>query len=158
MALNYQSGGLIQDSNWPMPAFYFQVKIDGISGALGFQKVSGLEAKTNFVAYSHGNTKQSHDYNIAGRTVYTDATFEKGVFSGDTDLFEWWRNNLSTAVKRNVQIDLLNADGDAEITWKLENAVPVQMTFSELDSQKTWGPAIEKLVVKYNSFEIISLF
>ena len=53
MALNYQSGGLIQDSNWPMPAFYFQVKIDGISGALGFQKVSGLEAKTNFVAYSH---------------------------------------------------------------------------------------------------------
>ena len=61
-------------------------------------------------------------------------------------------------VKRNVQIDLLNADGDAEISWKLENAVPVQMTFAELDSQKTGGAAIEKLVVKYNSFEIISLF
>ena len=98
--------------NYPLPAFYFQVKIDGISGALGFQKVSGLEAKTNFVSYSHGNTKQSYDYNIAGRTVYTDATLEKGVFSGDTDLFEWWKNNLSTAVKRNVQIDLLNEDGN----------------------------------------------
>ena len=64
-------------SNYPLPAFYFQVRIDGISGALGFQKVSGLEAKTNFISYSHGNTKQSYDYNIAGRTVYTDATLEK---------------------------------------------------------------------------------
>ena len=142
--------------NYPLPAFYFQVKIDGISGALGFQKVSGLEAKTNFVSYSHGNTKQSYDYNIAGRTVYTDATLEKVVFSGDTDLFRWWKNNLSTAVKRNVQIDLLNEDGDVEISWKLEDAVPLQMTFAELDSQKKGGPAIEKLVVKYNSLEIIS--
>ena len=144
-------------SNYPLPAFYFQVRIDGISGALGFQKVSGLEAKTNFISYSHGNTKQSYDYNIAGRTVYTDATLEKGVFSGDTDLFKWWKNNLSTAVKRNVQIDLLNENGDAEISWKLEDAVPLQMTFAELDSQKKGGPAIEKLVVKYNSLEIISL-
>ena len=143
-------------SNYPLPAFYFQVRIDGISGALGFQKVSGLEAKTNFVSYSHGNTKQSYDYNIAGRTVYTDATLEKGVFSGETDLFKWWKNNLSTAVKRNVQIDLLNENGDAEISWKLEDAVPLQMTFAELDSQKKGGPAIEKLVVKYNSLEIIS--
>ncbi len=143
-------------SNYPLPAFYFQVRIDGISGALGFQKVSGLEAKTNFISYSHGNTKQSYDYNIAGRTVYTDATLEKGVFSGDTDLFKWWKNNLSTAVKRNVQIDLLNENGDAEISWKLEDAVPLQMTFAELDSQKKGGPAIEKLVVKYNSLEIIS--
>ena len=143
-------------SNYPLPAFFFQVRIDGISGALGFQKVSGLEAKTNFVSYSHGNTKQSYDYNIAGRTVYTDATLEKGVFSGDTDLFEWWKNNLSTAVKRNVQIDLLNEDGNVEISWKLEDAVPLQMTFAELDSQKKGGPAIEKLVVKYNSLEIIS--
>ena len=144
-------------SNYPLPAFYFQVRIDGISGALGFQKVSGLEAKTNFISYSHGNTKQSYDYNIAGRTVYTDATLEKGVFSGETDLFKWWKNNLSTAVKRNVQIDLLNENGDAEISWKLEDAVPLQMTFAELDSQKKGGPAIEKLVVKYNSLEIISL-
>ena len=103
--------------NYPLPAFYFKVRIDGISGALGFQKVSGLEAKTNFVSYSHGNTKQSYDYNIAGRTVYTDATLEKGVFSGDIDLFEWWKNNLSTAVKRNVQIDLLNEDSDVAVSY-----------------------------------------
>ena len=40
-------------SNYPLPAFYFQVRIDGISGALGFQKVSGLEAKlTSFLTHT----------------------------------------------------------------------------------------------------------
>jgi|TARA_B110000046_G_scaffold185530_1_gene227566 phage tail-like protein len=158
MALNYQSGGLIQDSNWPMPSFYFQVQIDEFPDALGFQKVTGLEAKTNFVSYSHGNSLQPYDYNIPGRTVFSDVTLEKGIFSGDTDLFQWWKNNLIEAKPSKVQIFLLNEDGDSEMSWVLDNAIPVQITFGELDSQKKGGPAIEKLVMKYSNLEIISLY
>ena len=77
------------DLSYPLPMFHFKVEIENMQGHTSFQKVSGLEAKTNFVKYSHGNTKQSHDYNIPGRTVFTDVTLEKGIFVGDKALYEW---------------------------------------------------------------------
>lgn len=142
------------DLSYPLPMFHFKVEIENMQGHTSFQKVSGLEAKTNFVKYSHGNTKQSHDYNIPGRTVFTDVTLEKGIFVGDKALYEWWKENLSVPSKKAVTIMLLNPSQDTAITWTLNDAMPVQITFSELDSQKTGSPAIEKLILKCNTIDV----
>jgi|GEM_PF-133077 phage tail-like protein len=142
------------DLSYPLPMFHFKVEIENMQGHTSFQKVSGLEAKTNFVKYSHGNTKQSHDYNIPGRTVFTDVTLEKGIFVGDKALYEWWKENLSVPSKKVVTIMLLNPSQDTAITWTLNDAMPVQITFSELDSQKTGSPAIEKLILKCNTIDV----
>jgi len=117
------------DLSYPLPMFHFKVEIENMQGHTSFQKVSGLEAKTNFVKYSHGNTKQSHDYNIPGRTVFTDVTLEKGIFVGDKALYEWWKENLSVPSKKVVTIMLLNPSQDTAITWTLNDAMPVQITF-----------------------------
>jgi len=142
------------DLSYPLPMFHFKVEIENMQGHTSFQKVSGLEAKTNFVKYSHGNTKQSHDYNIPGRTVFTDVTLEKGIFVGDKALYDWWKENLSVPSKKAVTIMLLNPSQDTVITWTLNDAMPVQITFSELDSQKTGSPAIEKLILKCNTIDV----
>ena len=145
---------------WPLPAFYFQVEIG--QSVFQFQKVTGLEAKTNFLSYSHGNSKQNYDYNIAGRTVYGDVTMEKGVFSKDVRLFEWWKNNLIEAKPQTVLIKLgsmASEDGKTkfspEMSWSLSAAIPVQINFSEMDSQKKGAPAIEKLVIKFADMVVI---
>ena len=145
---------------WPLPAFYFQVEIG--QSVFQFQKVTGLEAKTNFIKYSHGNSKQNYDYNIAGRTVYGDVTMEKGVFSKDVRLFEWWEKNLIKAEPQNVLIKLgsmASEDGKTkfspEMSWSLSAAIPVQINFSEMDSQKKGAPAIEKLVIKFADMVVI---
>ena len=145
---------------WPLPAFYFQVEIG--QSVFQFQKVTGLEAKTNFLTYSHGNSKQNYDYNIAGRTVYGDVTMEKGVFSKDVRLFEWWKNNLIEAKPQTVLIKLgsmASEDGKTkfspEMSWSLSAAIPVQINFSEMDSQKKGAPAIEKLVIKFADMVVI---
>ena len=145
---------------WPLPAFYFQVEIG--QSVFQFQKVTGLEAKTNFLSYSHGNSKQNYDYNIAGRTVYGDVTMEKGVFSKDVRLFEWWEKNLIKAEPQNVLIKLgsmASEDGKTkfspEMSWSLSAAIPVQINFSEMDSQKKGAPAIEKLVIKFADMVVI---
>jgi phage tail-like protein len=145
---------------WPLPAFYFQVEIG--QSVFQFQKVTGLEAKTNFIKYSHGNSKQNYDYNIAGRTVYGDVTMEKGVFSKDVRLFEWWKNNLIEAKPQTVLIKLgsmASEDGKTkfspEMSWSLSAAIPVQINFSEMDSQKKGAPAIEKLVIKFADMVVI---
>ena len=154
-----ENPGILQSSIWPLPAYYFKVEIDG--SQIMFQKVSGLEVKTNFVTYAHGNMNQPSNMNIAGRTVYEDVTLEKGYFVGNSDLYDWWKMNLSVAEKKTVVIKLMSRDGSdendrefPEITWTLSEAMQVQLTFPEMDSTNGSTPAIEKLVIRFNSMDV----
>ena len=87
---------------------------------------------------------------------------EKGVFSKDVRLFKWWEKNLIKAEPQNVLIKLgsmASEDGKTkfspEMSWELSAAIPVQINFSEMDSQKKGSPAIEKLVIKFADMVVI---
>ncbi|NQW28238.1 MAG: phage tail protein [Flammeovirgaceae bacterium] len=157
-SLNYT--GSTQNSNYPLPAYYFQVSIPSMwSLPWGFEKVSGLEVKTNVVKYAHGNINQPYNYNIMGRSEYSDITFERGVFAGNGDLYDWWYKNLSTPSPRQIIISLGSNDMGGfftpEVTWTLVDAMPVQLTFTELDAKNSSTPSVEKLVVCYRDMSIL---
>ena len=47
--------GEVQDSNWPLPKFYFSVTL-GSDDKVSFQEVDGLESETQVIEYRHGNS------------------------------------------------------------------------------------------------------
>ena len=46
-----------QDTNWPLPKFYFKVDFGGDSDS-AFQEVSGLDTETQIIEYRHGNSPE----------------------------------------------------------------------------------------------------
>ena len=59
-----------QDSVWPLPVFYFKVKI-GSLGEIAFKEVSGMDAEAQVIEYRHGNSPQFSTIKMAGIKKYT---------------------------------------------------------------------------------------
>ena len=87
--------GEAQSSIWPLPVFHFEVKIG--TEKWSFQEVTGLESKIEVLEYRHGKSKQPGNMKMPGRISVSDVTLKKGVFTGDTKLFDWFKkdNNAS---------------------------------------------------------------
>jgi phage tail-like protein len=142
-----------QDNNWPLPKFYFEVKVD--SGlAASFQEVSGLDAEVDVVEYRHGDSKIFSKIKMPGLKKYSDVTLKKGHFTKDVKFFEWFKlNNLNTIERKTVTISLLNESGAPEIVWTLTNAFPKQIKGTELNSGNSEA-AIETLVLAHEGLVV----
>ena len=46
-----------QDNVWPLPKFYFTVKVGDLFEAM-FQEVSGLDVEAQVIEYRHGNSPE----------------------------------------------------------------------------------------------------
>jgi hypothetical protein len=51
--------GSAHESVWPLPKFYFSVKLGSQDIAISFQEVSGLDTEAQIIEYRHGDSKQS---------------------------------------------------------------------------------------------------
>ena len=141
-----------QDDNWPLPKFYFEVKVDGLTAA--FQEVSGLDADVDVGEYRHGNSKGFSKIKMPGLKKYSDVTLKKGHFTKDISFFTWFaKNNLNTIERKTVVISLLNESGGVEIVWTLTNAFPKQVKGTELNSGSS-DPAIETLVLVHEGLTV----
>lgn len=144
--------GSSQNSNWPLPKFHFEVSFG--SEVWRFQEVSGLESEVEVLEYRHGKSKQLGVFKMPGLPKYTDATLKKGVFTGDTRLFNWYnKNNTSQAERKDVTITLLNHLHEPEIVWTLTNAFPKKIESTSLNSQGS-EIAVESIVLSYEELSI----
>lgn len=142
-----------QDELWPLPKFYFEVKVDN-GLAASFQEVSGLDAEVEVGEYRHGNSKVFSKIKMPGLKKYTDVTLKKGHFTKDVKFFEWFnQNTLNTIERKTVTISLLNEQGSPEIIWTLTNAFPKQVKGTELNSGSS-EPAIEQLVLAHEGLKV----
>lgn len=142
-----------QDELWPLPKFYFEVKVDN-GLAASFQEVSGLDAEVEVGEYRHGNSKVFSKIKMPGLKKYTDVTLKKGHFTKDVKFFEWFnQNTLNTIERKTVTISLLNENGAPEIVWTLTNAFPKQVKGTELNSGSS-EPAIETLVLAHEGLKV----
>lgn len=122
------------DTNWPLPKFYFSVKIGG-SPELSFQEVSGLETQTQVIEYRHGDDKQSSTVKMPGISKVGNVTLKKGVFAKDDTFWKWYSDIKMNIIKREVVIiKLLDESGNATMTWTLANAWPTKVTGTDLKS------------------------
>ena len=67
---------------------------------------------------------------------------------------ELWYLSLNTYQRLTVVIRLLNEEGEPEVTWQLNNAFPLQVTPTDVNSTASEA-AIETIVFAHEGLEVV---
>lgn len=127
--------GEAQDNVWPLPKFYFTVKLGSQDNTVSFQEISGLETETQAIEYRHGDSKQFSTIKMPGIAKHGNVTLKKGVFVKDNNFFKWYDAIKMNTIKREtVVIQLLDEKGAPTMTWTLTNAWPTKISSPDLKS------------------------
>ena len=78
-----------QDSVWPLPKFYFSVKITDVGDELLFQEVIGLDAETQPIEYRAGDSKTWSVIKMPGLIKTGSVTLKKVIFVNDNNFWKW---------------------------------------------------------------------
>ena len=137
-----------QEAPWPIPMFHFKVTIGG-KGEVAFQEVSGLDTEYDMIEYRAGNSPEFTMVRMPGLKKHSDITLKKGMFSGDTTLFDYFSSiKMNTVARETVTIQLLDEEHKPLFTWTLKNAFPKKVTGASLNA-KTSEAAIEEMVLSH---------
>ncbi|MGQ1786266.1 MULTISPECIES: phage tail protein [unclassified Saccharicrinis] len=145
--------GEAQDSNWPLPKFFFVVDW-GSATNIPFQEVSGLEIEAEPLEYRHGNSKVFSKINMPGMVKNNKVTMKKGVFVNDNSFWEWYEQIKMNVIERqNVVIKLLDEEANPTMTWTLNNAWPTKISSTDLKSEAN-EVAIESIEIMHEGLTI----
>lgn len=147
-------GSAQTQATWPLPKFYFQVKWDDTEAA--FQEVSGLDMEAEPIEYRHGKTQVFSKTTMPGMDMSGTVTLKKGVFFKDNAVWDWFADiKLNTINRKQVTISLLDEGGNVTMAWTLQNAFPMKVTGTDLQSQAS-EVAIETLEFAHEGLVIES--
>ena len=122
-----------QDNVWPLPKFYFQVKLG--DKEVPFQEVSGLDIEAQIIEYRHGNSKEFSTIKMPGIKKTGNVTLKKGVFVKDNGFWDWFNKiKMNTIERQTVGISLLDEAGAPTMVWTLNNAWPTKITGTDMKS------------------------
>lgn len=145
--------GEAQDSNWPLPKFYFSVDW-GSTTNIAFQEVSGLEIEAQAIEYRHGNSPVFSTINMPGIVKNSHVTMKKGVFANDNTFWDWYNKiKMNTIERQNVVIKLLDESGKPTMTWTLNNAWPTKISSTDLKSDAN-EVAVESIEISHEGLTI----
>ncbi len=148
------ANGSTQNNVWPLPKFYFKVKLGSQDSTVSFQEVSGLETETQVIEYRHGDSKKFSTIKMPGIAKTGNVTLKKGVFVKDNNFYKWYNNIKMNTIKREtVVIQLLNEKGSPTMTWTLQNAWPTKITGTDLKSDGN-EVAVETLEIAHEGIVI----
>lgn len=141
---------------FPLPVFYFEVKIGNTE--LSFQEVSGLDQEAQVLEYRHGNDKVFVTQKRLGLTKTGNISFKKGVFKSDNKLVSEFQKVLkkeyySQGTPIELLVSLLDEKGEIVMSWKIANAVPVKLTAPTLKSDSN-EVAIEVMEFAHEGVEV----
>lgn len=135
-----------QENPWPIPQFHFKVKL-GEKGEASFQEVSGLDTEYDVIEYRAGDSKDFSVVKMPGLKKVTEITLKKGMFKGDTALYDYFASiKMNTVARQTVTIQLLDEEHNPLFTWTLNNAFPKKISGTSLNA-KTSEAAVETLVL-----------
>lgn len=141
-----------QDNVWPLPKFYFQVKIGDTEVA--FQEVSGLDVEAQIIEYRHGNSKEFSTVKMPGIKKSGNVTLKKGVFVKDNSFWDWFSQiSMNTIERKTVVISLLDEGGNPTMVWTLNNAWPTKITGTDMKSDGN-EVAVETIEVAHEGLKI----
>ena len=141
-----------QDNVWPLPKFYFQVKLGDTEVA--FQEVSGLDIEAQIIEYRHGNSKEFSTIKMPGIKKSGNVTLKKGVFVKDNAFWDWFSQiSMNTIERKTVVISLLDEGGNPTMVWTLNNAWPTKITGTDMKSDGN-EVAVETIEVAHEGLTI----
>lgn len=137
---------------YPLPNFHFSLDWGG--NTVGFSEVSGLDVESDLIEYRHGDSPETQDIKMPGRTKYSNITLKRGTFKQNNEFYNWWNTKiLNTIDRRDVTISLLNENHEPVVVWKIRQAWPVKMQSTELKAQGN-EVAIETLELAHEGLEV----
>jgi phage tail-like protein len=141
-----------QDNVWPLPKFYFQVKLG--DKEVPFQEVSGLDIEAQIVEYRHGNSKEFSTIKMPGIKKTGNVTLKKGVFVKDNGFWDWFNKiKMNTIERQTVVISLLDEAGAPTMVWTLNNAWPTKITGTDMKSDGN-EVAVETIEIAHEGLTI----
>lgn len=147
--------GEVQDSNWPLPKFYFTVKL-GDDTKVNFQECDGLDSETQVIEYRHGNSPIFYPIKMPGLGRVGNVTLRKGIFVNDAQFWDWYNEiKMNTIARRTVVVSLLDETGTPKRTWTLNNAWPTKITGTDLKSEGN-EVAVESVEIAYETLVVAS--
>mgnify|MGYP000625067742 CR=1 FL=1 len=146
--------GEAQDGNWPVPKFYFEVRLGAQDNVVVFQEVSGFETETQLVEYRRGDSKQFSTIKMPGIAKTENVRLKKGVFVNDSKFWKWYDSIKMNTIKREtITIQLLDETGSPAMTWTLNNAWPTKRTAADMKSDAN-EVAVETLEFSHEGLTI----
>ncbi|MFV3126193.1 phage tail protein [Niveispirillum sp. KHB5.9] len=144
--------GSAQNAIWPLPKFYFSVKIGDAS--VSFQEVTGLDSEARPIEYRHGDSPIFYPIKMPGLGKVSNVTMRKGIFANDNAMWDWFNQiKMNTIARQTVVISLLDQTGAPKMTWTLNNAWPTKVTGTDLKSEGN-EVAVESVEVAYETLVI----
>lgn len=144
--------GEAQDNVWPLPKFFFQVKLGDTEVA--FQEVSGLDIEAQIIEYRHGNSPEFSTIKMPGIKKTGNVTLKKGVFVKDNAFWDWFNQiKMNTIERKTVVISLLDESGSPTMVWTLNNAWPTKITGTDMKSDGN-EVAVETIEVAHEGLTI----
>jgi phage tail-like protein len=120
-------------ATWPLVKFSFQVKWD--DKELIFQEVTGLSSETQVIEYRGGSSKVYSTVKMPGIQKFGNITLKKGIFKGDTALWDNYNLIKMNTIKRStILISLLDESNAVAMSWTLLNAFPCKITVTDMKS------------------------
>ena len=111
----------------------FHFKVDWGGTRIGFEEVENLTIGIHVIEYRDGASKDYHTKKIPGRAYYENIVLRKGAATGDNEFFDWWNTiQASTVERRDITISLLNESHEPLVAWKISNAFPVKIVWTDL--------------------------
>ena len=113
-----------------------------------FAEVTGLEAAMEAKTIKEGGANYGA-HQRAGQVSFATVVLKRGMTRG-SDLWSWWglfsgggsgdgdmRANGAFAHRLTVRITLMDIDGTARMTWRLERAMPVKFKVADFNARAT---------------------
>ncbi len=139
-------------SIYPLPKFHFQVEWGG--SRIGFTEVSGMKVETEIIEYREGSSPIYSKQVMPGMQKNNPITLKRGTFVGDNEFYDWWNTvSLNTIERRDITISLLNEAHEPVVVWKVRNAMPVSIEFTDLKSDGN-EVAIETLTINHEGLVV----
>ena len=143
-----------QDNVWPLPKFYFSVKVDKDLADATFQEVSGLDVEAQIIEYRHGNSPEFSTIKMPGIKKFGNVTLKKGIFVKDNKFWDWFNKiKMNTIERQSVTISLLDEAGSPTMVWTLKNAWPTKITGTDMKSDGN-EVAVETLEIAHEGLTI----
>lgn len=143
-------------SDYPLPAFYFEVKFEFAGGGseyVSFQEVSGLSSEMDLETVKEGG-ENTFVYRLPTQVKHSNLVLKRALEAAPSSIIDWVKDALEGGLMNAIKpciinISLLGKDQSPLKTWTANNAYPVKWDISPFGSQKN-ELAIETLEFAYN--------
>jgi len=139
-------------STYPLSTCHFLVEWGG--SRVGVTEVIGLSMEINTINYREGAEKEYIPNVMPGQEKINPIILKRGIVKGDNEYYDWLNTvKLNTVERRDLTISLLNENHEPVVTWKLTNAFPTKITWSDLKAYAN-EPAIESIEITHEGITV----